>query len=137
MTWQTTTAGDLIDALYWNHNQSDLDNITLVMGRISAITPSSLAQATIDRIEALIAQFKAADLAVITGAIGSSTDGRILSKADVLEWATNDRLVENQAKRLMASREELRERIKIALDVEYGMNAPVGTSNQGNRRTRS
>ncbi len=137
MSWKSTTQSDLVDILFYPQNQYGLNQIGLVISRITEITPLVLATQSIDRIELSIAQFWAADKYVNDSAIGSSADGRILAKADVLEWATNDRLIKEQSKRLHARREEIRERIRIALNVEYGLLAPNNLQGNGNRRVRS
>jgi hypothetical protein len=139
MAWQQASQADLVSILYYTQDQFGYDQIGSAMERVSRITPIAGADRAIARIELLISEFWEIDKAISKAAIGSSRDGRMLAKADVFEWSTNPQMGTLQDNRQDDRLKDIRERIRLALGISYGPEAPPNIANQKcvGRRVRS
>jgi hypothetical protein len=130
MLWAATTKSRIAIALSVPQNRIGLSYVEAAMGIIAALPVADSGYA-ITEIERLLDLWDAADVAV-----GTESSTSALIQADVLKWSDRPGArVDGLANR----REEIAQRIAIALDLNYpfSMTAPLVGSSSSGRRGRS
>lgn len=145
MAWLPKTQGDLIEILYYPQIQASYDSFQLAMDRVSALVPASVADGAITRIESLIIHFREAEASICSSVVKAPApggddccnDGRSMIQADDVKWSDNEKLFLAKQRLMMRCLEDARNRIRLAIGMSIGSNAPGGCCSSGKRMVRS